>query len=318
MMSIVVSDLCKSFGERKVLDKISFDIGKQNFTLLGPNGAGKTTLVNIICGLLPYDSGKVSVCGFDPRTQAEEVRKRIGLVTQDTSIYDYLTARENLEFHANFYGVPKNSVKSKVDEALELAQLENRAKDLVGTFSGGMKRRLALVRAMLHDPEILILDEPTLGVDVQNRNEIWNKILEMKGKKTIFINTNYMDEADNLSDICAVIDGGKVVAMDTPENLKTNYSEGVQLTSEIEIGQTGLSQLQTRLKNYSPDTVIDEEQMEGRYRISIPAKRKANILLTEVAELFNETDGVTIKDLEIRVPTLDDVFLALTGKKLRD
>ncbi len=317
-MSIVVSDLCKSFGERKVLDKISFDIGKQNFTLLGPNGAGKTTLVNIICGLLPYDSGKVSVCGFDPRTQAEEVRKRIGLVTQDTSIYDYLTARENLEFHANFYGVPKNSVKSKVDEALELAQLENRAKDLVGTFSGGMKRRLALVRAMLHDPEILILDEPTLGVDVQNRNEIWNKILEMKGKKTIFINTNYMDEADNLSDICAVIDGGKVVAMDTPENLKTNYSEGVQLTSEIEIGQTGLSQLQTRLKNYSPDTVIDEEQMEGRYRISIPAKRKANILLTEVAELFNETDGVTIKDLEIRVPTLDDVFLALTGKKLRD
>ncbi len=155
-MSIVVSDLCKSFGERKVLDKISFDIGKQNFTLLGPNGAGKTTLINIICGLLPYDSGEVSVCGFDPRTQAEEVRKRIGLVTQDTSIYDYLTARENLEFHANFYGVPKNSVKSKVDEALELAQLENRGKTSSETFSGGMKRRLALVRAMLHDPDSYI------------------------------------------------------------------------------------------------------------------------------------------------------------------
>lgn len=317
-MSIIVSDLCKSFGERKVLDKISFEIGKQNFTLLGPNGAGKTTFVNIICGLLKYDSGKISICGFDPRAQMQEVRKRIGLVTQDTSIYNYLTARENLEFHANFYGVPKNNIRSKVDEALRLAQLESRANDLVGTFSGGMKRRLALVRAMLHDPEIIILDEPTLGVDVQNRNEIWNKILEMRGKKTIFINTNYMDEADRLSDICAVIDGSKVVAMDTPENLKTNYSDGVQLMAEIQIGQTGFSQLQTKLKNYAPDTVISGDKTENRYHIYIPAKKKANILLTEVAEIFNETDGVAIKDLQIRVPTLDDVFLKLTGKKLRD
>lgn len=317
-MSIVVSDLSKSFGERKVLDEISFEIGKQIFTLLGPNGAGKTTLVNIICGLLKYDSGTISVCGFDPRKQMQEVRRRIGLVTQDTSIYNYLTARENLEFHANFYGVAKNSVKSKVDEALELAQLENRANDLVGTFSGGMKRRLALVRALLHNPEIIILDEPTLGVDVQNRNEIWNKILEMRGKKTIFINTNYMDEADRLSDICAVIDDGKVVAMDTPENLKTNYSDGVHLTSEIEIVKTELTPLQSKLKNYSPDTVIAQDKTENRYRISIPAKKRANILLTEVAEIFNETDGVVIKDLQIRVPTLDDVFIKLTGKKLRD
>lgn len=317
-MSIVVSELSKSFGERRVLDKLSFEIGRQNFTLLGPNGAGKTTLVNIICGLLKYDSGNISVCGFDPRTQMQEVRKRIGLVTQDTSIYDYLTARKNLEFHANFYGVAKNSVKRKVDEALELAQLENRANDLAGTFSGGMKRRLALVRAMLNDPEIIILDEPTLGVDVQNRNEIWNKILEMKGKKTIFINTNYMDEADSLSDICAVIDGGKVVAMGAPESLKTDYSDGVQLTAEIEIGQKELILLQKKLKNYSPETVITEDKSEGRYRVFIPAKKKSNLLLTDVAEIFNETDGITIKDLQIRVPTLDDVFLKLTGKKLRD
>ena len=141
-MSIVVSELSKSFGERKVLDRLSFEIGKQTFTLLGPNGAGKTTLVNIICGLLKYDSGKVSVCGFDPRTQTQQVRRRIGLVTQDTSIYDYLTARENLTFHANFYGVPARDVKRKVDEALALAHLEQRANDLAGTFSGGMKRGL--------------------------------------------------------------------------------------------------------------------------------------------------------------------------------
>jgi ABC-2 type transport system ATP-binding protein len=317
-MSVVVSNLIKSFGEHNVLNKISFDIGKQNFALLGPNGAGKTTLVNIICGLLRYDSGEVSVCGLNPKTQMQEVRKHIGLVTQETSIYDYLTAKENLEFHANFYGVAGKNTKSKVNEMLELAHLESRANDLVGTFSGGMKRRLALVRAMLHDPEILILDEPTLGIDVQNRNEIWNKILEMKGKKTIFINTNYMDEADKLSDTCAIIDDGGLVAMDTPENLKTVYSDGVQLTAEIEINQTGYPQLETKLRRYSSDVVITDDTVVGRYHISIPAKKKSNFLLTDVAGIFTETDGITIKDLQIRVPTLDDVFIKLTGKKLRD
>jgi ABC-2 type transport system ATP-binding protein len=317
-MPITVSELCKSFGDRKVLEHITFDIGKEIFTLLGPNGAGKTTLVNIICGLMKYDSGEVNVCGFDPGTQTQEVRKRIGLVTQETSIYEYLTARENLEFHANFYGVPKSSVKSKVNDALELTQLESRAKDLVGTFSGGMKRRLALVRAMLHDPEVLILDEPTLGIDVQSRNDIWDKILELKERKTVFINTNYMDEADKLSDMCAVIDGGRFIAMDTPENLKTNYSDGVKLTAEIEIGRNEWIPLEAKLKQYSAATAMITELAAGRYRISIPAKKKANALLTEVSGMFNETEGVAIKDLQIRVPTLDDVFLKLTGKKLRD
>jgi len=317
-MSIIVSDVSKAFGERKVLDGISFSIGKQNFTLLGPNGAGKTTLVNIICGLEKYDSGSVSVCGFDPRTQTQEVRKRIGLVTQDTSLYDYLTARENLTFHANFYGVAKNSVKRKVDEALELAQLESRADDLAGTFSGGMKRRLALVRAMLHDPEILILDEPTLGVDVQNRNEIWNKILEMKGKKTIFINTNYMDEADNLSDLCAVIDGGRIVAADTPENLKTHYSDGVRLTAEIGLEPSRAEALGAALRQRYGNVAVTPCKPDGCYHVTIPAKIKANVLLTQVAGIFNATDGLTIRDLQVRVPTLDDVFLSITGKNLRD
>jgi len=317
-MPVVVSKLSKSFGERKILNEISLEAGNENFALLGPNGAGKTTMVNIICGLLHGDSGEVRVCGFDPKKQPQEVRKRIGLVTQDTSIYNYLTARENLDFHANFYGVPGKDVKNKVYEMLELAHLENRANDLVATFSGGMKRRLALVRAMLHDPEILILDEPTLGVDVQNRNEIWNKILELKGKKTIFISTNYMDEADKLSDKCAIIDGGRLVALDTPENLKVTYSDGVQLTSEIEINQDEYTLLETKLKHYLPGVVIAGDETAKRYQISIPAKKKANVLLTEVTGLFNEIDSVTIKDLQIKVPTLDDVFIKLTGKKLRD
>ncbi len=321
-MSITVKNLSKSFKEHKkeriVLDGISFDIQKQNFTLLGPNGAGKTTLVNMICGLIDYDSGSISVCGYDPRTELQEVRKRIGLVTQDTSVYNYLTAKENLEFHANFYGIPKDKVKEKVQEALKLAQLENRANDLVGTFSGGMKRRLALVRAMLHDPEIIILDEPTLGVDIQNRNEIWQKILKMKGQKTIFINTNYMDEAERLSDLCAIIDDGKIVAMDTPENLKTQYADGVRLTAEIQAGEETMAIIKDKLYAYSGDTSINGTVNKDDYLISIPARKKSNLLLTEVVEILNEINGVVIKDLQVRVPTLDDVFLKLTGKKLRD
>ena len=182
-MSISLSNIFKTYEDRPVLSGISLDIGKQNFVLLGPNGAGKTTLISIICGLLQADSGDMKIDLMDPKTQIREIRRRIGLVTQETEIYEYLTAKENLKFHARFYGVPAAQEKRKVKEMLALAHLESRAGDRVGTFSGGMKRRLALVRAMLHDPDILILDEPTLGVDVQNRNEIWNRILDLRGKK---------------------------------------------------------------------------------------------------------------------------------------
>ena len=255
-MSVVINDIHKSYQTREVLSGISLDIGKDIFALLGPNGAGKTTLISIICGLIKYDSGDISICGFDPRKNLQEIRRSIGLVTQETDVYEYLTAKENLEFHAKFYGVPSSQVKNRVNEMLALSHLENRANDRVSTFSGGMKRRLALVRAMLHDPEIIILDEPTLGVDVQNRNEIWNRILELRGKKTIFINTNYMDEADKLSDICGIIDGGKLIAVDTAENLKIGNSEGIILTAEIEIPETESMKLLKTLRNYSPKSTI--------------------------------------------------------------
>lgn len=317
-MSVIVSDIHKSFENRKVLSGISLAIGKQNFALLGPNGAGKTTLISIICGLVKYDSGDVSVCGLNPKDNLQEMRRHIGLVTQETQIYEYLTAKENLEFHAKFYGVPSSQIKRKVAEMLELSHLENRANDRVATFSGGMKRRLALVRAMLHDPDVLILDEPTLGVDVQNRNEIWNRILELRGEKTVFINTNYMDEADRLSNVCAIIDGGKVIALDTPENLKINNSGGIQLTAEIELESAQYPELEKTLTAYSHSSSIAFDSFSNRYHVTIPAHKKSNILLTDVIAIFNQVSSLVIKDIQVKVPTLEDVFIALTGKKLRD
>lgn len=238
-MSIIISDIHKSFKKRNVLAGVSLEADRQILTLLGPNGAGKTTLINIICGLLKCDSGEVTVCGYSPKDNLQELRSCIGLVTQETDIYEYLTARENLEFHARFYGVPTAGVRSRVREMLSLARLEERADERVSRFSGGMKRRLALVRAMMHNPRVLILDEPTLGIDVQNRNEIWNRILELRGEKTILICTNYMDEAEKLSDCCAIMEGGKILALDTPENMKITYLEGLQLRAEIDLDRSG-------------------------------------------------------------------------------
>ncbi|MHA1449370.1 MAG: ABC transporter ATP-binding protein [Candidatus Hodarchaeales archaeon] len=234
-MVIAIENLVKKFGERTVIDDLSLEINREIFSVLGPNGSGKTTLVNILCGLLRREGGKVQVNGLDPAKNPGAVRKKIGLVTQETALYEYLTAKENLEFHAKFYGVPKNQRKQKVKEALQLSQLEDRAKDRVHTFSGGMKRRLALVRSLIHDPEIVILDEPSLGIDVQNRNEIWNKILELKGEKTVLVNTNYMDEADKLAERIAIIDRGKLVALDTPKALKARAAGGVRLEARIEM-----------------------------------------------------------------------------------
>ncbi len=317
-MSISLSNIFKTYEDRPVLSGISLDIGKQNFVLLGPNGAGKTTLISIICGLLQADSGDMKIDGMDPKTQLREIRKRIGLVTQETEIYEYLTAKENLKFHARFYGVPAAQEKRKVQEMLALAHLENRAGDRVGTFSGGMKRRLALVRAMLHDPDILILDEPTLGVDVQNRNEIWNRILDLRGRKTVFINTNYMDEADRLSDVVGIIDGGKLIALDTAENLKINNANGIRLTASVAMEQLKAAELLATLKRYADGAQVEKENYSDDYNVAVPAHAKPNVLLTDVIRIFNDTDGLEIKDIQVKVPTLEDVFITLTGKTLRD
>ena len=317
-MSVVVQHLKKSFAQRQVLKDISLEINKEIFALLGPNGSGKTTLVNILCGLLKKDNGSVSIDGFDPFKTPAQARRKIGMVPQETALYEFLTAKENLDFHARFYGVPRSQRKNRIDEMLELAQLLDRAKDMVHTFSGGMKRRLALVRSLLHDPEIIILDEPTLGVDVQNRNDIWNKIKEIKKQKTVLINTNYMDEADRLADRCAIIDNGNIITVDSPENLKLKHAGGVELEARVQATKTEITHLETKLLGISDTLKITKEPSSDIHLIKMPATKEPHQLLTDVAQVFKETGRIVIKSLQVRVPTLDDVFLELTGKKLRD
>jgi len=192
------------------------------FAFLGPNGAGKTTTIKMFTTLLQPTSGKILINGFDPVTNSDDVRCSFGIIFQDPSLDDELTAFENLEFHGVLYDVPKKIRRERIDELLKIVELESRKNDLVKEFSGGMKRRLEIARGLLHHPKIIFLDEPTLGLDPQTRNHLWSYIKDMNEKEgiTVFFSTHYMEEADRMSDRIAIIDNGKIVAEGSAEELK--------------------------------------------------------------------------------------------------
>ena len=220
---IKVRNLVKTFGKFTAVDDISFDVDEgEIFAFLGPNGAGKTTTIKMLTTLLLPTSGEIILNGFDPTKEKDKARKSFGIVFQDPSLDDELTAYENLEFHAILYGVSKKLRTDRIKELLELVELSDRKKDLVKTFSGGMKRRLEIARGLLHHPRIFFLDEPTLGLDPQTRNHMWSYILELnkKEKITIFFTTHYIEEANKIAKRVAIIDQGKIVAEGSPEELK--------------------------------------------------------------------------------------------------
>src|SRR5450759_3592059 len=217
-----VQDLVKTFGNLIAVDEVSFGVEKgEVFGFLGPNGAGKTTTISMLCTLLKPTAGTATVNGFDIIEQKNEVRESIGLVFQDPSLDDRLTARENLVFHAVVYHVPRDVRQERIKEVLDMVSLSDRADDRVETYSGGMKRRLEIARGLLHYPKVLFLDEPTIGLDPQTRNYIWEYIEDLKKREgiTIFLTTHYMEEAEHCDRI-AIIDLGKIIALDTPEKLK--------------------------------------------------------------------------------------------------
>ena len=230
---IDVKNLTKIYDEGNVLavDDISFNIKKgEIFALLGPNGAGKTTIINVLATLLSSTKGDAYVNNYDVNKDPEKVRKSIGIVFQEPSVDGEMKAWENLELHAILYGMPKKERQAKIQEVLKLVDLDDRADTYVKNYSGGMKRRLEIARGLLHEPKVLFLDEPTLGLDPQTRRKIWDKIKELnKGnsKITILITTHYMDEADELADRICIMDHGKIIAMDTSENLKKQLSGDV-------------------------------------------------------------------------------------------
>ena len=220
---IHVENLTKTFGEVKAVDHVSFHVAKgEIFAFLGPNGAGKTTTIKMLTTLLTPTSGNLEIDGLDPRTRPNEVRKRFGIVFQDPSLDGDLTAYENMELHGVFYHVPRKLRSERIESLLRRFELWERRKDQVKKFSGGMKRRLEIARGLLHTPKILFLDEPTLGLDVQTRNQLWTHVKHLNQTEglTVFLTTHYMDEADRVAQRIAVIDHGRIVAQGSPQELK--------------------------------------------------------------------------------------------------
>src|SRR5437588_1423858 len=306
--AIEVQDLCKSFGNFRAVDHLTLSVMQgEIFGLLGPNGSGKTTTINMISGLSVPTSGEVRVMGNDVRHNARQVHQILGSVPQETALYEELTAWANMDFHADLFGIPRKQKKVRITELLELVQLLDRKDSRVGTFSGGMKRRLALARALLHDPQLIYLDEPTLGVDVQARRAIWDYILSLRDQgKTVLITTNYLEEAQALCERLAIIDRGKLIAVDTPEHLKQNYGGSV---IELETAPPVKDTAALRALAGVNDVV-----QEGTH-LKITVQGTNNIVAQVITLLSQEGE---IKDIAIREPNLDEIFLLLTGTALRD
>jgi len=274
------------------------------FGFLGPNGAGKSTTINMLCTLLSPSGGSARVAGHDVLAEPHQVRQHIGLVFQDPSLDERLTARENMVFHAMLYGVPRTERDRRIPELLEMVSLTPRADSLVRTFSGGMKRRLEIARGLLHRPVLLFLDEPTLGLDPQTRRLIWDYVLRLKADHglSIFLTTHYMEEAEHCDRI-AVMDEGRIIALDTPAALKAGV---------------GLDRVQ--LGTLEPDALLAHlSRRHGLHAeatgngISLQVKDGAAFLPRLLADL-----PVAVERVEVHRPTLEDVFLSLTGKTIRD
>src|SRR5579863_9519857 len=306
--AIAITDLCKTFGSFKAVDNLTLTIRQgEIFGLLGPNGSGKTTTINMVSGLSLPTSGTVRVLGYDVRHDARKVRQVLGAVPQETALYEELTAWANMDFHADIFGIPRKEKKERIIKTLELVQLIDRKDSRVGTFSGGMKRRLALGRALLHNPQLVYLDEPTLGVDVQARRAIWDYIISLREQgKTVLITTNYLEEAQALCDRLAIIDHGKLIAVDTPDHLKQTYGGRV-----IEIETEQVSKLADELRAL-PD-VKDVEQEKTHLKITTQG---INNIVPQVINILSQEGD--LKDIAVREPNLDEIFLRLTGTALRD
>lgn len=228
-MMIEADKLSKKFGDREVVKHISFTVDKgEIFAFLGPNGAGKTTTIKMLTTLLPPTDGRVTLAGFDPQIEPDEARKSFGIVFQDPSLDTDLTAYENMEIHAVLYGMSQEVYRPRIEELLKLVELNDRRGDYVKDFSGGMKRRLEIARGLLHHPKVLFLDEPTLGLDPQTRNLLWNYIKDLNKREgiTVFLTTHYMNEAEKMADRIAIIDHGSIIDTGTSEDLKSRTKTG--------------------------------------------------------------------------------------------
>jgi ABC-2 type transport system ATP-binding protein len=288
----------------------SIDLGIKKgdlFSLLGPNGAGKTTTINMLCCLLKPTSGTASIMGYDISKEPFKVKEFIGVAPQETTISERLNSWENLNLIGRVHGIGSKEVRKRSEELLETVGLLERAKDQVGKFSGGMKRRLSLVMALVHDPEILFLDEPSLGLDPQSRRAIWDYIAELKGEKTILLTTHYLEEADVLSDRVGIIDEGKIVALGTPDELKESISDrSTMIISAENLTAKAIEGLRIKGRHAAVDDASGKLKVSGK-----------DLNFREVVDYLHSQD-VTMYSATLEQPTLEDVFLQITGKELRE
>jgi ABC-2 type transport system ATP-binding protein len=307
--AITLHDVTRRFGDLTAVNNLTVEVQTgEIFGLLGPNGAGKTTTVNLITGLLRRHGGEVRVLGLDPETQPRQVRQRIGLVPQETNLYADLSAVDNLWHHAALYCADLATVEKQIEELLQMMDLWKRRRDRVSAYSGGMKRRLALARALLHAPEIILFDEPTLGVDVQGRHVLWEHIKTQQAQgRTFVVSTNDMLEADALCDRLVIIDHGQTVALDAPERLKADLRRDI-----VTLRTTpAIQDPEALFAGLGVQAVMRTEPAQLRLEVS-DAESIAGEIVTRV------TVAHRLESIHIARPSLDDVFLHHTGRALRE
>ncbi len=311
---LAARNLVRRFGDRTAVDAISFEVrAGESVGLLGPNGAGKTTTFSMVTGLLRPDSGELLLGGAALVSDTDPIKRRLGLVPQDLALYEELDARRNLGFFAAIQGVGRSRIPEAVRSALEFVGLSDRADDRVGTFSGGMKRRLNLAAALLHDPDILLLDEPTVGVDPQSRNAIFDNIAELRRRgKTLLYTTHYMEEVERLCDRVIIIDRGRIVADDSLARLRHRAGAGAGAELRIELEEPAPDTLSGTLRDIPG---IGSVRIDGRsvqVRVGSLAAGSSEVLgrLAEAA--------IAVRSFSAEPPNLEAVFLELTGRSLRD
>jgi ABC-2 type transport system ATP-binding protein len=311
--TIETKSLSKSFGDLKAVDDISFNVDNgEIFGFLGPNGAGKSTTMMILTTLLKPTSGQALVSGFDVSTHPKQVRESIGYVQQETTVDEYLTGRENLLLQARLNHIPKNLIKERIDEVLDLIELSDKQNDAVVTYSGGMRKRLDIAGGLLHRPKVLFLDEPTVGLDIQTRRKIWEYIkkIHQEFDMTIFLTTHYMEEADQLCDRIGIIDGGKIQVIDTPQNMKG--AMGNEVISLVIENDDGEKDFFSKLEQIELIKKINHDQN----KITLFASKGTEV----IPKIFQISSDLKIKieSISLKQPTLDDVFISYTGHEIRD
>jgi ABC-2 type transport system ATP-binding protein len=294
---IKIESLSKSFGKIKALDNLNLDVKRGELLgIIGPNGAGKTTAIRITCCILKPDSGDVLVDGMSIHQEPIKIKSMIGYLPEEPNLYERFKARDLLRYFAELYGVPKDKITGRIDEMLELVGMTHRADDRINTFSKGLRQRIGIARALVHDPQILIFDEPTMGLDPATSNNIREFIRELKGDKTIILCTHYMDEADSLCDRVAILNQGKIMDMGTPQDLKSKIHGDIILNIEVEYPDVGAVKVIEGLS-----TVTEVEVVDNQYTISLKSKKY-------IMDVINVFEG-NILSINTKEPTLEDVFI---------